>query len=105
MGTDPGEARPLVFLPCFFISSCTYGYDSAEHKLITLTEKKERKKEQILCYKPLSSYLRHIETPLPNGQLQLAPGKWVVQREDEEEDGVSPKKKKKMQMTLSSKVV
>ena len=28
VGTDPGEGRALVFLPCFFKSGCTYGYDS-----------------------------------------------------------------------------
>lgn len=53
--------------PVFFKSSCTYGDDSIEHKLITL------KKEQNLCCKPLSSQLSCAETSPPSaGQVDSA---------------------------------
>lgn len=50
-----GRNWTLVFLLCYFFqSSCTYGYDSIEHKLITF----RKKKGQSLCSRVLSSPLR-----------------------------------------------
>lgn len=51
----------------FFKSSCTYGYDSIEHKLITsffLKKKKKKRDGQSLWYKALHSHQRRVVTPL-----------------------------------------